>query len=145
PCHHGSQSCPWSCPSDNQHDLRRGYDARRRVAVRPRKAFARWLRSRRSDRSARRSCILHSINAGPPCGALAMPFAPRTPTRGRLREGWKLEYSQRAEALSAQLLGRILINPVLSARLADVRFARSRAKSCHATIRRFVPPPPLAG
>src|SRR5262249_43301683 len=95
--------------------------------------------------ASRTAAILHSINAGPPCGALAMPFAPRTPTRGRLREGWKLEYSQRAEALSAQLLGRILINPVLSARLADVRFARSRAKSCHATIRRFVPPPPPAG
>src|SRR5262249_56520354 len=63
-----------------------------------------------------------------------------------LREGRKLEYSERVEALSAQLLlGRILINPVLSARLADVRFARSRAKSCHATIRRFVPPPPPAG
>src|SRR4029079_3967564 len=56
PCHHGNRSFPWSCPSGGRRDLRHDYAACRRVAAHPRKAFARWLRSRPSDRSARRSC-----------------------------------------------------------------------------------------
>ena len=39
----------------NNAGMPRGYAARRRAAVRPRTAFARWLQSRPSDRSARMS------------------------------------------------------------------------------------------
>src|SRR5262245_876866 len=39
PCHHGSRSFLWSCPSGGRRGLRYDYAARRRVAARPRKAF----------------------------------------------------------------------------------------------------------
>jgi Tfp pilus assembly protein PilF len=56
PCHHGNRSFPWSCPSGGRCGLRHDYAARRRAAARHRKAFARWLRFRPSNRSAQRSC-----------------------------------------------------------------------------------------